>query len=98
VYILIPENGALSLEDADNMKNFSIVGNIDPAKSTAFLAMAKPAEDDHYWIDADSVIELSPRSGDQQWIDGFWDMLRKVEPYGFSDLVTNRVKAHVEHG
>ena len=96
MYILIAVDGSLSLEDIDNMKSFSIVDNNQNSTSSAFSAMAQAAEENHYWIDADSVIELSSKGGDQQWLEGFWDMLKKVEPYGYSDLVNKRIKAHVE--
>ena len=96
MYILIAADGSLSLEDTDNMKAFSIVENSAGAQSSEFSAIAEPAEENHYWIDADSVIDLSSRDGDQQWVDEFWDMLKKSEPYGYSDLVKKRIKAHVE--
>jgi hypothetical protein len=55
-----------------------------------------PAEEQHYWLDANAVVSLSGRKGDQQWLAGFWDMLAKVEAYGYSDMEKKRVKAHVE--
>ena len=96
MYILIAVDGSLSLQDIDNLKSFSIVDNNQIAISPAFSAMAQAAEENHYWIDADSVIELSSKGEDQQWVEDFWDMLKKVEPYGYSDLVNKRIKAHVE--
>jgi hypothetical protein len=96
MYILISTDGTLSLEDVDNLTSFSIVENSDVTRSSTFSAMATRAEEGHYWIDADSVIKLSPRHGDQHWVDEFWDMLKKAEPYGYADLVNNRVKAHVK--
>ncbi len=96
MYILIAAEGSLSLEDTDNVRAFSIVENSPGAQSSEFLAIAEPAEENHYWIDVDSVIDLSARNGDQQWIGEFWDMLKKSEPYGYSDLVKKRIKAHVE--
>ena len=96
MYILISADGTLSLEDIDNLNSFSIVGQSDVTRSSAFSAMASQAGESHYWIDVDSVIKLSLRRDDQQWVDEFWDMLRKAEPYGYTDLVNNRIKAHVE--
>jgi len=96
MYLLISADSKLSLEDIDNMNSFSIVGNSDVTRSSAFSAMASRAGEGHYWIDVDSVIKLSSRREDQQWVDEFWDMLRKSEPYGYADLVNKRVKAHVE--
>jgi len=96
MYLLISADSKLSLEDIDNMNSFSIVGNSDVTRSSAFSAMASRAGEGHYWIDVDSVIKLSSRREDQQWVDEFWDMLRKAEPYGYADLANKRVKAHVE--
>jgi len=96
MYILISADGTLSLEDIDNMNGFSIVENSDLIRSSAFSAIASQAGEGHYWIDIDSVIKLSSRREEQQWVDEFWDMLRKAEPYGYADLVNKCVKAHVE--
>jgi len=54
------------------------------------------ADNDHYWLDADAVEELSVRNKDQQWVRNFRAMLESVEPYGYYDRAANRVKAHVE--
>ena len=96
MYILISADGSLSLEEEDNMRAFSIIENSHSSHSSELSAMAEPTGENHYWIDAEAVIELSGRAGDQQWVDEFWDMLKKVEPYGYSDLVKKRIKAHVE--
>ena len=100
MFISIAENGALSLEDADAMKSFSIVerknSGTEGKAINALRSIAKPAEDDHYWIDIDSVIALSPRKNDQDWVEAFWQMLKAVEPYGYVDTENRLVKAHVE--
>ncbi len=96
MYILIAVDGSLSLEEADNIKAFSIIENSPGSQSSEFSAMAESAEENHYWIDAEAVIELSARAGDQQWVEEFWNMLKKSEPYGYSDLVNKRIKAHIE--
>lgn len=97
MYILISADGAFSLQDSDNMRAFSI--REDEAGSAArWLAqMATPAdEEQHYWLDADAVLELSGRGDDEQWVKQFWDMLTKVEAYGYFDTTNKRVKAHVD--
>ena len=96
MYILIAANGQLSLEESDNMRAFSIVEAEGGTAVTRLAAIATPAEAQHYWLDADAVIELSGRKDDQQWVAGFWDMLARVEAYGYSDMENKRVKAHVD--
>jgi len=96
VYLLIAVNGKLSLEDSDNMRAFSIVEEVSGLAATRLSAIAIPAEEQHYWLDADAVVELSGRGDDQQWVAGFWDMLASVEVYGYSDMKKKRVKAHVD--
>ena len=96
MYLLIAANGQLSLEDGDNMRAFSIVEQESGLAATCLSAIATPAEEQHYWLDADAVVELSGRKDDQQWVAGFWDMLAKVEAYGYSDMEKKRVKAHVD--
>lgn len=96
MYLLIAANGKLSLEDSDNMRAFSIVEEESGLAATQLSVIATPAEEKHYWLDANAVIELSGRKGDQQWVAGFWDMLARVEAYGYSDMKNERVKAHVD--
>lgn len=96
MYLLIAVNGQLSLEDSDNMRAFSIVEEESGLAATQLAAIATPAEEQHYWLDADAVVDLSRREEDQQWVAGFWDMLAKVEVYGYSDMKKKRVKAHVD--
>jgi hypothetical protein len=96
MYILIPEKGELSLQQRDDMKSFLIMDQSRDGVAHALEAIAEPAEDNHFWIDADSVIELSGCSSDPAWVEGFWAMLKAVEPYGYADLAGRRVKAHVQ--
>ena len=96
MYILIAANGQLSVEDGENMRAFSIVEEESGSSATRLSAIATPAEEQHYWLDADAVVELSGRKNDQQWVKGFWDMLAKVEAYGYSDKEKRRVKVHVD--
>ena len=95
MYILVSTNGDLSLQDGDNFTEFSIVDESDGLASTALAAIAEPAEENHFWLDANAVIELSARRNDQHWVDEFWEMLGKVEAYGYSNMTTQQVKAHL---
>jgi len=96
VYILIAANGQLSVEDGENMRAFSILEEESGSAATRLSAITTPAEEQHYWLDADAVVELSGRKNDQQWVKGFRDMLAKVEAYGYSDMEKRQVKAHVD--
>tara|TARA_Y100000588_G_scaffold16188_1_gene17104 strand:+ start:204 stop:539 length:336 start_codon:yes stop_codon:yes gene_type:complete len=94
--VKIAEDGTLALEDADNFKAFSIVEAVAGTAAGALGDRATAAEDNHYWLDAQAVIDLSGRGDDDAWCNGFWAMLKAVEKYGYSDLSAKRVKAHVE--
>ena len=96
MYILIAANGQLSIKDSDNLRAFSIVEAKTGLAATHLATIATPAEERHYWLDADAVIALSGREQDQQWVKNFWNMLAQVEAYGYSDLKNRRVKAHVD--
>ncbi len=100
MYLLIADDGSLSLQEHEEMKSFCVVEHANAPEgadaSSALSNIAEPIDNDHFWINASSVIELSPQSDDPQWVNGFWDMLKKVEPYGYSDMATKRIKAHVE--
>jgi hypothetical protein len=100
MFLSIAETGVLTLEDVDAMKSFFIVETINPGIQgeaiTALKAIAEPAEDNHYWIDIESVIALSPRKNDEEWVVAFWQMIEAVEPYGYVDMENQLIKAHVE--
>ena len=96
MYLLIDSNGRLSLQESDNMRAFSIVEEEQGLAAKQLTEIATAAEDQHFWLDADAVVKLSGRADDSQWVEDFWDMLAKVEPYGYSDIENRRVKAHVE--
>jgi len=97
MYILVTEKGDLELCDSDNMRAFSILLETHSAPVSGLTEIGVLAADnDHYWLDADAVEELSVRNKDQQWVRNFRAMLESVEPYGYYDRAANRVKAHVE--
>lgn len=100
MFLLIAKDGSLSLEDSEEMKSFSVVESPDaPQQGTASAALAAIAEktdDDHFWINADAIVQISPKKDDAKWVSDFWEMLKKVEPYGYYDTDSQRVKAHIE--
>jgi hypothetical protein len=87
------------LEEIDDFKRFHI--SAAPAQlsgqgaSPDFGRIAADAGAGHFWLDADAIIELSAKAGDDAWQSAFWDMLAKAEPYGFADVGGRRLKAHV---
>lgn len=97
MYILIDQNGSLSMQDVDNMKAFSVRAQSEDVDRSKLLAIAQPAEDEHYWIAVDAVINFTERSTDPIWLEEFSQMLKKVEPYGYYDTNTQKVKAHLEY-
>ena len=96
MYLLISTNGQISLEESDNMRAFSIVEEDHGLAAKHLPAIGEPAGEQHYWLDADAVIELSGRADDQGWVEDFWGMLAKAEPYGYSNIEERLIKAHVE--
>ena len=96
MYIFIADSGELTLRDSDNLRALSIVEENSGSAARWLTAIATPAAEHHYWLDANAVIELSGRMQDESWVEGFWNMLASVEAYGYSDMEYKRVKAHVE--
>ena len=96
MYILIDQNGYLSLQDIDNMKEFSIRAKCENVDRSQLLSLAQPVENDHFWIDRSSVIQLSEKAEDPAWLNHFEKMLKMVEPYGYYDSGTTRIKAHFD--
>ena len=95
MFILVSTNGSLSLQDSDNFREFSIVDESNGLAVGSLAKIGQPAEDDHFWLDANAIIELSARETDQQWTDAFWEMLARVEAYGYSNMSDQQVKAHL---
>jgi len=98
MFIFIAADGEISLRDSDNMRAFSIVEETAGGAADGLAGIARAAGEEHYWLDAAVVIELSGRKDDARWVAGFWDMLARVEAYGYSDMTEKKVKAHVEQG
>ena len=94
--ILIKADGSLTLEQHNDFKSFSIINETTDDNLIALDEIAESAEDNHYWLDAISVINLSPLCNNPEWVENFWAMLKAVEPYGYSDMASKRIKAHVE--
>ena len=82
MYIRVTESGDLLLPDTGNMRSFSIVEDVRDAPATRLAEIGKLTDNNHYWLDANAVLELSGRKHDQQWMDGFWNMLASVAAYG----------------
>lgn len=99
MYLNVSETGNLSLEEVDDFKRFHIAAA--PAQvagtgaSDAFLELSEDAGEGHYWLDADGIAALSGRVDDPDWMQSFWTMLEKSEPYGFADVAGRRIKAHL---
>ena len=87
-------NNDPTLAESDKFNEFSIVEEGGGHTPAALGDSAEAAGDDHFWLDAEAVIELSGRKDDQNWVDQFWEMLEKVEAYGYSNMTTRQVKAH----
>ena len=98
MFIFVAAGGKVSLRDSDNMRAFSIVEEQPGSAAVRLAGIANAAGENHYWLDAAVVIELSGRQDDAQWVAAFWDMLAMAEAYGYSDMTEKRVKAHVGQG
>ena len=96
MFIQIDTNGDLTLQDVDNFKDFSIIDQSNASQHQTLNQISTAAEDNHFWIDAEAVINLSEKKTDQEWVDNFWNMLKGAEPYGYSNLSDKKVKAHIE--
>jgi hypothetical protein len=96
MYIFISTDGVLSLRDSDNMRAFSIVEEESGGAERWLAPLVVDTAGQDFWLDANAVVELSGKAHDKAWVGQFWDMLASVEAYGYSDMKTKRVKAHVE--
>jgi hypothetical protein len=97
MYIRVAADGALSLQDSDNLHAFAIREDKPGTAATSLAQIGSATDDGHYWLDAAAVLELSGREQDQTWVSAYWSMLASVAVYGYYDEAKKRVKAHVEH-
>ena len=95
--IRVREDQSLVLEEEDNFKGFCIRATDLDTNISALDTLTKRIEDSKYWLDAQSVIALSSKSTDKEWLDQFWGMLKGAEPYGFADLEARLIRAHIEY-
>ncbi len=99
MYLKILEDGRLVLEEIDDFKRFHISAAAEQLSgqeaSPDFRRIAADDGEGHFWLNAEAIIELSAKAGDDAWQTAFWEMLAKAEPYGFADLGGRRIKAHV---
>ncbi len=99
MYLKVLEDGRLALEEIDDFKRFHISAAPEllsgQAASADFQRIAAEADEGRFWLDADAIVALSAKAGDDAWQGAFWDMLAKAEPYGFADVAGRRIKAHV---
>ena len=88
--------GAATLVAQDDFKGLKVVTATreDDARVLALLGAEPAAEPDHLWLPADALRHLATRS--PQWDLAFDAMLAKVEPFGWYDAATGKVKAHIE--
>ena len=99
--LAVTRQGGLMLEESDDFRRFHIrdggVGGAGLLDVEAFAEIARPADEaGHYWLDADAVIALSGHSAGDGWVQQFWDMLAKVERFGYADLAARRIKGHIQ--
>ena len=98
MYLNIAADGSVTLEEANDFGQFEIRSSIDLASgqlSDKFFSFAEPADNGRYWIDAESIVNLSSKSDDPDWCAAFWTMLENAERYGFADIAQKRIKSHV---
>jgi hypothetical protein len=96
MYIRVAADGELSLQDSDDLRAFAIREDRQGDSATRLALIGIATDDNHYWLDADAVVELSGRKLDQTWVSAYWNMLASVAAYGYYDEAKRRVKAHVE--
>lgn len=96
MYVNVAADGALSLQDTDNLRAFSVREQVPGSAAAALASIATAAEDGHFWLDAEAVLALSSRETDADWVAAYWQMLASVAAYGYYDESAGRVKAHVE--
>jgi len=95
--VAVSQNRPATLEEQDSFKCLKVMLGpaAAPDRALHLLEADDAAESDHLWIPASLLRNLATRSAEG---DAAFDaMLAKVEPFGWYDAATGRVKAHVEH-
>ena len=94
--VTIALNGPASLDEQDNFKGLKVTlaAGDTAARALGLLGAVEADEADHVWIPAAALRALA--TGSPDWDAAFDAMLAKVEPYGWYESATARVKAHIE--
>lgn len=99
MYVSVSQDGEFVLCEVDDFGRFHISvdqsDTLNLVKGTALATVAEVSNNGHFWIDADAIVKLSNREDDPVWCEAFWDMVRKADKFGYADLPSRRIKAHI---
>ena len=98
MFLQVNGDGSLKLCERQDFSAFHIVSTdrLSLKNSAPFRAILIETDEDHFWLDAKKLVSLAGRESLGEWRDAFWEMLDKVEKYGFYDSKRGAVRAHCE--
>ena len=94
MFIRIGADGAVTLEEAADLRRLSIHTAATPAADAALSRLTRADGPDHAWIAPQRIRELAGSTA-KDWNDGFAAMLAYASGKGWTDAA-GAVRAHIE--
>lgn len=97
--VVIPQDGPARLDAPADFKNFSVMvaSNFrDALSNLSCRGILKPAGDQHFWINPETVRALSPMAGQVDWDRSFEAMVAYANKNGWLSP-EGEIRAHVEY-
>lgn len=93
--VRVAADGAVTLEEADNFRRFSVAAAPDAPLSSALDGIARLEGATHAWVSPSALRRLAPQAGQPEWEEGFGKMLAYAGSKGWTDA-EGAVRAHIE--
>jgi hypothetical protein len=93
--VRVAADGAVTLEEADNFRGFSVGAAPGAPLASALAGLARLEGETHAWVSPAALRRLAPQAGQPDWEDGFGKMLAYAASKGWTDA-EGAVRAHIE--
>ena len=91
----VAADGAVTLEEADNFRGFSVGAAPGVPLARALDGIARLEGDTHAWVSPAALRRFAPQAGQPGWEKGFGKMLDYAASKGWTDA-EGAVRAHIE--
>jgi hypothetical protein len=93
--VRVAADGAVTLEEADNFRRFSVGAAPGAPLARALEGIARLEGEAHAWVSPAALRRLAPQAAQPDWEEGFGQMLAYAASKGWTDA-EGAVRAHIE--